>query len=132
MRRNSGGGYSRPPSDSNYRQQQHSSRYQQHQSNKYESSSGDRGSSSNRRPDYGHSSRAQQPRQLSHEEMMSLEQYRAVLQTLTFNSRPIIENLTAMARDRARLISGPLSRATLDHLVMVSTSTRKYISLTLF
>lgn len=119
MRRNDGSGHGRPSSDSHYRQQHHSSRNQQHQSNKYESS-GDRGSSSNRRPDYGHSSRSQAPRQLSQEEMMSLEQYRAVLQTLTFNSRPIIENLTAMARDRARLIPGPLSRATLDHLVMVS------------
>lgn len=49
----------------------------------------------------------------------SLDEYRRALQELTFNSKPIINSLTMMAGERARSISGPVARATLDHLVAV-------------
>ncbi len=110
MRRGySNGGYSRPP-NSNYHHQE---------TNKNGSSSGE-----NFRRGMNFSGPAaphgQAPRQLSPDEAAALETYRVALRTLTFNSRPIIENLTAMARERAKIIPGPLARSTLDHLVTVS------------
>lgn len=48
-----------------------------------------------------------------------LESFKAALKELTFNSRPIIEKLTGMARERARSIPGQVARAILDSLVFV-------------
>lgn len=48
-----------------------------------------------------------------------LDTFRLALKELTFNSRPIIEKLTTMARERARTIPGPVSRTILDNLVFV-------------
>jgi hypothetical protein len=55
----------------------------------------------------------------------SLEQYRRGLAELTFNSKPIIDKLTAMAAERASTMSGPVSRAILDNLVQVSKERKK-------
>jgi hypothetical protein len=57
---------------------------------------------------------------LSPKDQADLDSFRAALKELTFNSRPIIEKLTAMARDRARTIPGPVSRTILDNLVFVN------------
>ena len=56
---------------------------------------------------------------LAPKDQADLDAFRLALKELTFNSRPIIEKLTAMARDRARTIPGPVSRAILDNLVFV-------------
>lgn len=48
-----------------------------------------------------------------------LENFKVALKELTFNSRPVIEKLTAMARERARSIPGQVSRTILDNLVFV-------------
>ena len=56
---------------------------------------------------------------LAPKDQADLDAFRLALKELTFNSRPIIEKLTAMARERARTIPGPVSRAILDNLVFV-------------
>lgn len=56
---------------------------------------------------------------LSVRDQADLESFRVALKELTFNSRPIIEKLTAMAKERARSIPGPISRTILDNLVFV-------------
>lgn len=70
-----------------------------------------------------------QPSQMQHtqstqalapRDQADLDVFRAALKELTFNSRPIIEKLTAMAGERARTIPGPVSRTILDNLVFVS------------
>lgn len=48
-----------------------------------------------------------------------LDTFRVALKELTFNSRPVIEKLTQMARERAKSIPGPVSRSILDNLVFV-------------
>ena len=49
-----------------------------------------------------------------------LDTFKVALMELTFNSRPVIEKLTEMARERAKTIAGPISRTILDNLVFVS------------
>ena len=56
---------------------------------------------------------------LSPKDQADLDGFRVALKELTFNSRPIIEQLTQMARERARSIPGPVSRSILDNLVFV-------------
>lgn len=56
---------------------------------------------------------------LAPRDQAELDFFRAALKELTFNSRPVIEKLTAMARERARTIPGPISRTILDNLVFV-------------
>ena len=57
---------------------------------------------------------------LAPKDQADLDIFRASLKELTFNSRPIIEKLTVMAGERAKTISGPVSRTILDNLVFVS------------
>lgn len=57
---------------------------------------------------------------LAPKDQADLDTFRAALKELTFNSRPIIEKLTGMARERARTIPGPVSRTILDNLVFVN------------
>ena len=56
---------------------------------------------------------------LSPRDQDDLDSFRVALKELTFNSRPIIEKLTGMARERAKSIAGPVSRTILDNLVFV-------------
>lgn len=56
---------------------------------------------------------------LSQKDQADLDSFRIALKELTFNSRPIIEKLTQMAKERARNIPGPVSRSILDNLVFV-------------
>ena len=56
---------------------------------------------------------------LSPRDQTDLDAFRIALKELTFNSRPIIEKLTQMAKERARNIPGPISRSILDNLVFV-------------
>lgn len=58
---------------------------------------------------------------LSPRDQADLDTFRVALKELTFNSRPIIEKLTLMAKERARSIPGPVSRSILDNLVFVRT-----------
>lgn len=50
-----------------------------------------------------------------------LNNFKVALKDLTFNSRPIIENLTNLAKESSKTISGPISRTILDNLVFVIT-----------
>lgn len=51
---------------------------------------------------------------------VDLEDFKNALRELTFNSRPIIEKLTGMARELTRKgLSGQVSRTILDNLVFV-------------
>jgi hypothetical protein len=60
---------------------------------------------------------------------MDLDNFKAALKELTFNSRPIIEKLTGMARDMIKKnLSGQVSRAILDNLVFVRESQRNMLS----
>lgn len=56
---------------------------------------------------------------LNPSEQNELESFKLALKELTFNSRPIIEKLTGMARERAKSIPGQISRTILDNLVFV-------------
>lgn len=56
---------------------------------------------------------------LSPRDQEDLESFRIALRELTFNSRPVIEILTGMAKERSRNIAGPVSRTILDNLVFV-------------
>lgn len=67
----------------------------------------------------GHMQHTQSPQALAPKDQADLDVFRSALKELTFNSRPIIEKLTAMARERARTIPGPVSRTILDNLVFV-------------
>lgn len=62
---------------------------------------------------------------LSPRDQADLDTFRVALKELTFNSRPIIEKLTLMAKERARSIPGPVSRSILDNLVFVSPNNCK-------
>lgn len=64
---------------------------------------------------------------LSPSDQADLDTFRAALTELTFNSLPIIEKLTEMARERAKNIAGPISRTILDNLVFVSAKNRRRI-----
>lgn len=57
---------------------------------------------------------------LSYRDRADLDSFRVALKELTFNSRPVIENLTGMAKERIKSIPGPISRTILDNLVFVS------------
>ena len=49
-----------------------------------------------------------------------LNNFKVALKDLTFNSRPIIENLTNLAKESSKTISGQISRTILDNLVFVT------------
>ena len=76
--------------------------------------------SANRPPQNAHHQVPVHVHALAPKDQADLDVFRAALKELTFNSRPIIEKLTAMARERARTIPGPVSRTILDNLVFVS------------
>ena len=82
------------------------------------------GRNSAARPSHSPSQNAPQPHSyapvLSPKDQADLDVFRNALKELTFNSRPIIEKLTGMARERARTIPGPVSRTILDNLVFVT------------
>lgn len=66
---------------------------------------------------------------LGRDQQMDLDNFKAALKELTFNSRPIIEKLTGMARDMIKKnLSGQVSRAILDNLVFVRESHRNLLS----
>lgn len=66
---------------------------------------------------------------LGRDQQMDLDNFKAALKELTFNSRPIIEKLTGMARDMIKKnLSGQVSRAILDNLVFVRESQRNLLS----
>lgn len=66
---------------------------------------------------------------LGRDQQMDLDNFKAALKELTFNSRPIIEKLTGMARDMIKKnLSGQVSRAILDNLVFVRESQRNMLS----
>lgn len=60
---------------------------------------------------------------LNADDETDLESFKVALKELTFNSRPVIEKLTGMARERARSIPGQVSRSILDNLVFVRHTT---------
>lgn len=66
---------------------------------------------------------------LGRDQQMDLDNFKTALKELTFNSRPIIEKLTGMARDMIKKnLSGQVSRAILDNLVFVRESQRNMLS----
>jgi hypothetical protein len=66
---------------------------------------------------------------LGRDQQMDLDNFKTALKELTFNSRPIIEKLTGMARDMIKKnLSGQVSRAILDNLVFVRESHRNLLS----
>ena len=69
---------------------------------------------------------------LSPRDQADLDAFRIALKDLSFNSRPIIEKLTLMARERARSIPGPVSRSILDNLVFVRERERATIAIIIF
>lgn len=98
------------------------------QNNNNANRNGGRRSNSSRAPSNPNDQhqRHQQPQQqqqfvpnLSPRDQADLDTFRITLKELTFNSRPIIEKLTQMAKERARNIPGPISRSILDNLVFV-------------
>lgn len=98
-----------------------------HNNNKGRRGEGTRASSNNSSDHHRqhHQQRQQQTQQqpqvinLSPRDQADLDTFRVALKELTFNSRPIIEKLTLMAKERARSIPGPVSRSILDNLVFV-------------
>lgn len=102
------------------------SRDNRQKNNNARGSSGDRNNTATTRLHQAQSHNIPQPHAQAHAPVLApkdqadLDAFRVALKELTFNSRPIIEKLTGMARERARTIPGPVSRTILDNLVFVN------------